>query len=261
MTTVLVAGGTGTAGGAAVAELAGRGHTVRVLTRRVPPELPSCAVHTPGDLMTGAGLADALAGVDVVVSAVDGRTKATRPVFTDGARNLVAAAGTAGVRRAVLLSIVGVDRLSFSYYAAIAEQERIWAASDVDTTIVRSTQFHTLLSAVFAGAARFGVLPAVRGARFQPIAPADVGRALADAALADATAGRVEVGGPEVASMRDLARAWKRVTGSRALVLGLPIPGPPGRFLREGRNLTPENRYGTVTFEHWLTEKRRLAGN
>ncbi|MGW5075500.1 SDR family oxidoreductase [Rhodococcus sp. NPDC004095] len=254
MSTVLVAGGTGTAGSAAVAELAARGHAVRVLSRHAPADLPAGARHTPGDLMTGAGLAEALTGVDVLVSAVDGRTKATRPVFTDGARTLIAAARDAGVRRVVLLSIVGVDRLSFSYYEALAEQERIHAASGLDTTIVRCTQFHTLLRAVFATTARFGVLPAVRGARFQPIAPAEVGRALADAALAETPADRVEAGGPEVASMRELARTWKRVTGSRAVVLQLPIPGAPGRFLREGRNLTPENRYGTITFERWLAE-------
>lgn len=255
MSTVLVAGGTGTAGSAAVAELAARGHSVRVLSRHPPAILPAGAVHTPCDLTTGSGLAAALAGVDAVVSAVDGRTRATRTVFTAGARALVAAAGDAGVRRMVLLSIVGVDRLGFSYYAALAEQERIHAESGLDTTIVRCTQFHTLLDAVFAGAARFGVLPAVRGARFQPIAPAEAGRALADAALAASPPDRIDVGGPEVASMRDLARTWKRATGSRAVVVGVPIPGGPGRFLREGRNLTPDNRYGAVTFARWLEEK------
>ncbi len=257
MSTVLVAGGTGTAGSAVVAELSARGHAVRVLTRRVPAGLPPGAVHTPGDLMTGAGLTDAVAGVDVVVSAVNGQSTATRPVFTTGARTLAAAAQAAGVRRAVVLSIVGVDRLAFSYYEAIAEQERIWAASGVDTRIVRSTQFHPLLRSLFATGARLGVLPAARGARFQPIAPTEVGRALADSALADAAPGLVEIGGPEVVSMRDLAADYKRVTGSRAVVLGLPVPGAPGRFLQEGGNLTPGNRYGAVTFGRWLTEQRQ----
>lgn len=254
MTTVLVAGGTGTAGSAAVAELAARGHTVRVLSRHAPATLPAGAVHVPGDVLAGTGLADALAGVDVLVSALNGQTKATRPVFTDGARNLTATAAAAGVRRAVLLSIVGVDLVRFSYYEALTEQERIYAESALGVTVVRATQFHPLLRSIFATTARFGVLPAVRGARFQPIAPAEVGRALADAALAETPRSGVEIGGPEVASMRDLAQTFKRATGSRALVLGLPIPGGAGRFLREGRNLTPENIYGTVTFERWLAE-------
>ncbi|MFF0816413.1 SDR family oxidoreductase [Rhodococcus sp. NPDC003318] len=252
MTTVLVAGGTGTAGSAAVAALAAGGHDVRILSRHAPAA--GGVDHRSGDLLSGAGLADALGGVDVLVSAVNGQTKATRPVFTDGARNLLAAAESAGVRRAVLLSIVGVDGLDFSYYAALTEQERIYAASPLETTIVRATQFHTLLRSVFAATARVGVLPAVRGARFQPIDPAEVGRALADAALAEVHRDRVEIGGPVVTSMRELAQTWKRVTGSRALVVGLPVPGGAGRFLREGRNLTPENTYGTVTFDRWLAE-------
>ncbi|WP_137873966.1 NAD(P)H-binding protein [Rhodococcus sp. Q] len=256
MTTVLVVGGTGTAGSAAAAELASRGAAVRVLSRHAPATLPSGAVHYPGDLLTGAGLAEALAGVDVVVSAANGQTKATRPVFTDGARTLTAAARDARVRRLVLLSIVGVDRVKFAYYGALVEQERIFTTSGVDTAIVRCTQFHSLVRSVFAGAARIGILPAVRGARFQSIAPVDVGRALADTALAESPADRIEIGGPELLSMRDLAYTWKRVTGSRAVVVGLPVPGEPGRFLREGRNLTPENRFVTVTFAEWLTENR-----
>ncbi|MFD1813270.1 SDR family oxidoreductase [Rhodococcus gannanensis] len=252
MTTVLVVGGTGTAGSAAVSELASRGHTVRVLSRHAPTDLPGGATHTPGDLLTGAGVPEALTGVDVVVSAANGQTRATRPVFTDGARTLTAAARDAGVRRLVLLSIVGVDRVKFAYYEALVEQERIFTQSGLDTTVVRCTQFHSLVRSLFAATARVGVLPAVRGARFQSIAPADVGRALTEAALAPTPVARIEIGGPEPESMRDLAHTWKRVTASRAVVVGLPVPGAVGRFLREGRNLTPENRYGTTTFEEWL---------
>ncbi|SEK21047.1 SDR family oxidoreductase [Rhodococcus maanshanensis] len=252
MSTVLVAGGTGTAGAAVVAELRARGHRVLTLSRH-SPEGPA-ADHVTADLLTGEGLAAALDGVDAVISAVNGQTRKTRPVFTEGARNLVRAAEAAGVRRAVLLSIVGVDRVRLSYYETLTEQEGIYSASGLDVRIVRSTQFHQLLRSIFATTARFGVIPAVRGARFQPIAPTDLARALADAALTEsATAGgRIEVGGPEVRTMRELAESWKRATGSRALVLPVPMPGAPGRFLRAGLNLTTENRYGAVTFDEWL---------
>jgi len=256
VSTVLVVGGTGTAGSATVGELVSRGHTVRVLSRHAPVRPPDGAVHTPGDLTTGTGLAEALVCVDVVVSAVDGRTKSTRRIFTDGARALGTAARDAGVRRTVLLSIVGVDHVQFSYYAALTEQERIHASFGPGTVIVRSTQFHNLIDSLFTATARVGMLPVARGARFQPIAPADVGRALADAALDPAPGDRIEVGGPDIVPMRELAQIWKRVTGSRALVVELPVPGSVGRFLREGRNLTPDNRYGTMPFEQWLTARR-----
>ncbi|WP_340699045.1 NAD-dependent epimerase/dehydratase family protein, partial [Cellulosimicrobium funkei] len=54
-------GGTGTVGRHVVAGLAARGHEVRALTRH--------AREHPVDLTTGAGLAAALDGVDVVVAA------------------------------------------------------------------------------------------------------------------------------------------------------------------------------------------------
>ncbi|MFC4602384.1 SDR family oxidoreductase [Rhodococcus kronopolitis] len=255
MTTVLVAGGTGTAGSAVVDELHARGHRVRVLSRHAPATARDGVEHVPGDLLTGSGLASALAGVEVLVSAVNGVDRTSRPVFTDGARNLLRAAESAGVRRAVLLSIVGVDRVRFSYYRALTEQEKIYTSSALETTVVRSTQFHQLLRSIFAASARVGLVPAVRGARFQPIDPTDLARALADAALNDGAGARFEVGGPEIATMRELAEAWKRATGSRAVVLGLPVPGPPGRFLRRGLNLTPGNRYGSITFAQFLADR------
>lgn len=254
MTTALVVGGTGTAGSAAARALRSRGYLVRVLSRHAPPDPAAAVGHVRGDLSTGEGLPEALAGVEVLVSAVDGRSRKARPVFTDGARNLVRAAEAAGVRRAVLLSIVGVDRPAFAYYQALTEQERIYSASAPDVRVVRSTQFHSFLSMIFRPAARGGLVPAFTDVSFQPIAPADVGRALADAALSEAPGpdGPIEVGGPEVLTMRELAATWKRVTGSRARVVDVPLPGEFGRFLRAGGNLTPENRYGRTTFAQWL---------
>src|SRR3954469_22513831 len=63
---ILVLGGTGTVGRLAVGELAGRGHEVVALSRRGGSPDPRATGRT-GDLATGAGLAEALDGVDTVV--------------------------------------------------------------------------------------------------------------------------------------------------------------------------------------------------
>jgi len=65
------------------------------------------------------------------------------------------------------------------------------------------------------------------------------------------------VGGPEINGMAELAQTWKRQTGSRGLLVGLPLPGAMGTYLREGRNLIPEQRYGRQTFESWLANEPR----
>ena len=88
----------------------------------------------------------------------------------------------------------------------------------------------------------------VRGARFQPISPSDVAAALLEAALEPPSGVRHRVrtiGGPEIAGMGELARAWKPATGSRGRLVRLPLPGAMGRYLRDGLNLVPEERHGT----------------
>jgi hypothetical protein len=77
----------------------------------------SCGV----DLISGEGLAQALTGVDCVVDAASGPSPdqaAATEFFTTAARNLQEAGRRAGVRRIVVVSIIGIDRFTAGYMAA-----------------------------------------------------------------------------------------------------------------------------------------------
>ncbi|MGN0110429.1 MAG: NAD-dependent epimerase/dehydratase family protein, partial [Cellulosimicrobium funkei] len=65
------------------------------------------------------------------------------------------------------------------------------------------------------------------------------------------------VAGPEVVDLRDAARAWRDVTGSRAVPVRVPLPGALGRSLRAGglTDAQPDVR-GTTTFRDWLAAQR-----
>ena len=81
-------------------------------------------------MLTGEGLADALAGADVLVDVVNSPSFEDDPVmefFTTSTTNLVAAAKAAGVGHYVALSIVGVDGLPESGYmrAKVAQEKLI----------------------------------------------------------------------------------------------------------------------------------------
>ncbi|KAF0965412.1 SDR family oxidoreductase [Rhodococcus sp. T7] len=255
MVQALVAGGTGTAGRQVVKEFLARGHSVRVLTRHGGAPGSEIA-HFHGDLVTGEGLAEALAGVDVVVDTTDGKTKGTRAVLEKGSENLLATADGAGVGRAVLLSIVNVDLAEFAYYQAKRTQERVYESAAIETTIVRATQFHDFIPMVAKPASRVGLIPAFSKTSFQTIDTRDVATALVDAALATESSpeGLVTIGGPEVRTARDLTAAWKKATKTHGFVVNVPLPGALGQFLRNGSNLVPDNRFGTITFDRWLAE-------
>ncbi|QCB96800.1 NAD-dependent epimerase/dehydratase family protein [Arthrobacter sp. PAMC25564] len=261
MTRICVAGGTGQVGREVVRRAVAGGHGVAVLSRNPPPGGAAGhhggAEYFRGDVTTGEGLAAALAGAAVVIDCLEGRSGKARKDFADGGARLLRAAQDAGVTKAVLLSIINCDRSSFGYYRTKAAKEQGYERCGLETIAVRATQFHSLLADIFAAGSRFGIIPVVKGARFQPVSPSDVAAALLETALAAPSGARHRVrtiGGPEIAEMGELALAWKRASGSRGRLVRLPLPGAMGRYLRDGLNLIPEERRGTETFRGWLAK-------
>lgn len=260
MVLIAVAGGTGTAGRAVVAEALRRGLEVRALSRHPPPSdsparVPG-ATYLQADAGTGLGLHSALTGADVVVETLDNKSGAALKAMPATTANLLRAAQTAGVRRAVLLSIVNSDQSDLGYYRIQAERAALYQGSTYETVTIYATQFHELMAGIFTAGAKVGLIPTLRGVSFQPIAAADVARALLDAATRDVPEqhSRVVVGGPDVLTMRQLARQWKSGSHRRGVILPVPLPGSFGRFLREGRNLAPEAAMDGISFADWVAD-------
>lgn len=249
---VAVIGGTGVLGQPLVVELAARGNEVLTLSRKPGKTLPEGASHRRVDLTTGEGLAEALAGVEVVVDASNSSPRNAAPVLVDGTKRLLQASAVAGVRHHVGISIVGCDLVPMAYYKVKVEQEGAIAAGEVPWSLVRATQFHTLIAWTFGQAARFGVVPS-GSARLQPIHPPVVAARLAEVVRAE-PAGRLDdIGGPEAQTLTKLAKAW-RGAGHRALPLPIPMLGPIGRPLREGALCNPDAAAGGPTFAEWLAD-------
>jgi uncharacterized protein YbjT (DUF2867 family) len=246
---VLVAGGTGEVGAAAAAELRRRGHGVRVLSRQAGDG------RVQGDLLTGEGIMAALRGVEAVVHAAAPKTARLRADTVRATRTLVEAARDSGRPHVVLISIVGIDRVppAFTYYNAKRDEEALLAASGMPHSIVRATQFHSLLTMLF-GAGRL-VVPYFAGVPLQPIDPREVGPSLADAVEAGPSGRRSDVAGPRVELAADLARQWLQATGRSRPRLPIRIPGAFGRALRSGALTAPDHAVGTTTYADWLSTR------
>lgn len=245
-----VTGGTGSIGRLVVDELVRRGDDVRILTRFAPAAPVAGATHHTVDLRTGDGLAAALDGVDVVIDAANGR-KAPAELLVGGSRGLGRAAAEAGVGHHLLISIVGCDAVPMDYYRAKAEQERVVADGPVPSTILRATQFHTLLAGLFAGAARFGVRPRA-AVPLHLVDPAVVAVRLADAVHAGPAGRLPDLGGPRRQSAAELADAWSRATGRGRIPLRVPVPGATGRALRAGALCAAVDGTEGPDFATWL---------
>ncbi|GAA2625981.1 SDR family oxidoreductase [Streptomyces vastus] len=244
MTTILVTGGTGTLGRLVVERLRANGHEVRVLSRRSRPY----AV----DLREGgSGLDAAVAGVDTIVHCAT----TARGGDEQAARHLITAARRAGVRHLVYISIVGIDRVPFGYYKAKLAVEKQIEASGLGWTILRATQFHDLVATLLQALSKLPVLFLPAGVSDQPLDVAEVADRLTGLATGR-PAGRVDdMGGPEVRTLPDLARAYLKATGRRRPIVNVPLFGRAYRAFRTGGHLTPERAVGKGTFEEYLAAR------
>lgn len=238
---VAVAGGTGVVGRHVVEALRTRDHEPVVLAR-----------STGVDVGTGAGVAEALAGADVIVdvsNVATSRRSVAEDFFTRSTGHLLAA----GVPL-VVLSIVGVDRVPYGYYQGKLRQEEVALASG-RATVLRATQFHDFPGQLLARMS-FGPVAMVPRMRSQPIASREVATALADL-VAAAPQGRVpDLAGPQPEEITDLARRHLRATGRPVLVVPVSLPGAAGRAMRDGGCLPTEpGPRGIQTFDEWLAER------
>jgi uncharacterized protein YbjT (DUF2867 family) len=194
---IAVIGGTGLIGSQVVRILGAEGH-------EAVPHSPSTGL----DLLSGAGLAEALATADVVINLTNSPTfdEASLSFFRATMDNLLAAAKKAGVGHAVVLSIVGADLVpELDYYRAKVLQEDILKAGPIPYSIVRVTQFFEFIGSVLTWVAddRTVRLPSTL---IQPMAAAEVARAVADVSAGSPLMGTRSYAGPEVFPLDELGR-------------------------------------------------------
>jgi uncharacterized protein YbjT (DUF2867 family) len=242
---IVVIGGTGLIGSKTVAILRQGGHEVVAAS-------PNTGVNT----VTGEGVAEAVAGAQVVVDLANAPSwddKAVLEFFETSGRNLLAAEAAAGVRHHVALSIVGTDRTPDNgYFRAKVAQEKLIETSTIPYTIIRSTQFMEFLKGI-ANSSTNGNIVRLSPGLFQPIAADDVAAIVADVALAAPRNGIVEIAGPERAPFNEIvARYLKALSDPREVVRDPEARYFGGRV--EERSLVPlgEARLGRIGLDEWL---------
>jgi uncharacterized protein YbjT (DUF2867 family) len=241
---IVVIGGSGLIGKKLIPLLRGWGHDAVSAS-------PSSGVNT----ITGEGLAQALAGADVVVDVTNSPSwedKAVLEFFETSTRNILAAEAAAGVRHHVALSVVGADCIPDSgYMRAKVAQEKLIKASRVPYSILRATQFFEFLGAI-AGPGSDTVR--VSNAPMQPLAADDVAAALADVTVGSPAGGILEVAGPESLSMAAFVRKALTASGDTRSVVADPEARYYGAAL-DDLGLGPRGanpRIAPTRFEAWL---------
>ena len=243
---IVVIGGTGLIGKKVVMNLRQHGHEVVAAS-------PSLGVNT----VTGEGLAEAVAGAQVVVDVANAPSwedNAVLAFFEASGRNLLAAEAAAGIGHHVALSVVGTDRLLASgYFRAKMAQEQLIKASPIPYTVVRTTQFFEFVGGI-AQSATEGQTVRLPPVLMQPIAADDVAAVVADIALGEPLNGAVDLAGPEPIRQDDLVRQFLNATGDARTVITDPRAPYYGIAVND-QSLTPGDhpRLGPTRFEDWLS--------
>ena len=213
---IVVIGGTGLIGSKLVTKLRAYGHH------------PLAASPATGvDIITGKGLAEALAGAHVVVDVSNAPSWGDAEVmdfFQTSARNILAAETAAGTGHHVALSVVGTERLQGSgYFRAKLAQEQLIEGGSIPYSLVRATQFYEFMKRI-ADEATEGNTVRLPPALIQPMAADDVASAVGRAAVASPLNGMAEVGGPEQFRLDELIRS---TSGARPPRPPRPPPARP----------------------------------
>ena len=245
---IVVIGGTGLIGSKLVTRLRAGGH-----------EALAASPGTGVDIITGEGLAEALAGAQVVVDVSNAPAwddAAVMDFFRTSARNILAAEIVAGIGHHVALSVVGTDRLQGSgYFRAKLAQEQAIKAASIPSTILRATQFFEFIGRIADSSTNDGTVP-LPPILFQPEAADDVAAALADIAAGAPVNGTVELAGPERFRLDELVRHFLSATNDpRHVVTDVHAPYY-GLEVHDERALIPGDnaRIGATRFADWLSQ-------
>jgi uncharacterized protein YbjT (DUF2867 family) len=244
---VVVIGGTGLIGSKVVEKLTAHGH-----------EAVAASLQTGVNTLTGEGVADVLAGADVVVDVTNSPSFADEDVmafFTASTSTLLAVGKEAGVRHHVALSVVGTGSLPDSgYLRAKAAQEQLIRESGVGYSIVRATQFFEFTTAIADSSMVDGVLR-LSPAHYQPMASDDVASAVARAAAAAPLNGVKEIGGPERVRMSEFIPAALAASGdTRELVVDEHATYFGTELADDSLVPGPDAELGATTYVAWAKE-------
>jgi uncharacterized protein YbjT (DUF2867 family) len=221
---VFVTGATGFVGPAVANAIADAGHELRVLERKPGAWSEAgirCQAAVQGDVTDSETIRRAVQDIDVVVHLVairQGKPKEFERVMVGGTRNLLAAAKDAGVRRFVLMSVLGVTEQTkdlVPYYGAKWTEEQDTKASGLEHVIFRPSFIFGRDGGILPTFKKLAKLAPVTGIigsgeqKIQPIWIDDVGAYFAQAIDRPEAANQTfEVGGPDVVSWNEF---WQRL--------------------------------------------------
>lgn len=237
---VFLTGATGFVGRNVLTRLLAEGHAVRALVRdpaRTPGLPREGVVYVPGDVVTGHGLDEGIAGCNAAIHLVGIIVEKGRNTFEavhyEGTRNVVEAAKRAGVGRFVQMSALGVREHGVARYQTSKWQgEEAVRKSGIDYCILRPSLifgpgdgFVTQMMEIMRKAPLVRPVPGNGKAIYRPVYIGDVSECFVRAlSLNSAINQTVELAGREELSLNQILDEIARCAEVRKRAIHIPLP-------------------------------------
>jgi nucleoside-diphosphate-sugar epimerase len=234
---VLVTGGSGVVGKAAVAALVAAEHEVRLLTRNAEEAAsvwPERVEPWGADVSDRESISGAADGCDAVVhiagiASEDPPERTFRRMNIEATQHVVDEAARSGVRRVVFVSSLGADRGTSDYHASKRAAEEIVRTFPREWVVLRPGNVYgpgdEVISLLLKMVRALPAIPLIGKGDdpFQPVWHEDLARAIAQSVSMEGIAGSTfDIAGEEVTSSKEIVEKLAVITERR--VVTLPVP-------------------------------------
>lgn len=248
---ILVTGSTGQLGSALLNQLKGSKYKVKITSRKKPEDIgPFEWVYS--DLLTGAGIEEAVKDVEVIIHAATSPIKNSRIIEVKGLEKFLSK--LQHIKHFIYPSIVGIDEIPFKYYKLKYEAEELLKNSSIPYTIVRGTQFHSFVENLLLSKPLFKRYVIPGNIKFQSIDVGEFANHLIDFINKEPQGRTDDFGGPNIMTLREMAELKIKVNNEKNKVLSIPLPGKLYKSFFNGKNTNVSQKIGKVTFEEYLKD-------
>ncbi|MCM4151122.1 hypothetical protein DHD05_05910 [Arenibacter sp. N53] len=258
MNRVLVTGGTGNLGRVIIQALVRHGYHPTILSNKTNYIPPTGHTILFGDLTEKQSLPDI--NTDVIIHCASNPMDSEN-VDVKGTEHLIGAIHKDSLRHMIYISIVGVDKSSFSYYTHKRKAENIIENSKIPYTILRLTQFHDFVfhqmiyNLQYEGSLEFKI---PKGLEFQSIDHKDAAKFIMELVEKGPLNSTVTLGGPEILSLKVMTEIYLKQIKKDYKVIELSGNMEDNELhgiFRSGINLCPEHRYGSIRWTDFIANK------
>ncbi|CAF1102218.1 unnamed protein product [Adineta steineri] len=170
-------------------------------------------------------------------------------------KNLLDSIPKQNIKHLIYISIVGIDKIPFTYYRGKLECERLIKASGIPYSILRATQFHGFVEDFAVKLLKFPICMVPKSIKVQPVQVEAVAMELNKILGQSPLNSTYEIGGKKIYEMKEIVDSLLNVRQEKKLMIPIPIMGKMLKAYAKGYGTCNNIALNSNTWEEYLASK------